>query len=147
MQKIDFAEALNQIISEDPRYTRDAYYFLRDALDFTIKQRRKSKEISAQRTHVTGQQLLEGVRVYAVKQFGPMVMTVFGYWGVRGCEDFGHMVFNLVRCGIFGKTENDSLDDFRDAYNFHDAFVAPYLPGTSATHHRVSLDEPAGELN
>jgi uncharacterized repeat protein (TIGR04138 family) len=89
MPKIDFAEALNQIIAEDPRYTRDAYYFLRDALDFTIKQRRKSKEISGQRTHVTGQQLLEGVRVYAVKQFGPMVTTVFGYWGVRRCEDFG----------------------------------------------------------
>src|SRR4030095_13842294 len=107
MPKIDFAEALNQIIAEDPRYTRDAYCFLRDALDFTIKQRRKSKEISGQRTHVTGQQLLEGVRVYAVKQFGPMVTTVFSYWGVRRCEDFGHMVFNLVRGGIFGKQDND----------------------------------------
>jgi uncharacterized repeat protein (TIGR04138 family) len=147
MQKIDFAEALNQIISEDPRYPREAYHFLRDALDFTIKQRRKSKEISAQRTHVTGQQLLEGVRLYALKQFGPMVTTVFDDWRVKGCEDFGHMVFNLVRCGIFGKTETDSIDDFKGAYDFHDAFVAPYRPVSPRLHHRVPLDQPAEELN
>jgi uncharacterized repeat protein (TIGR04138 family) len=146
MQK-DFVEALNQIISEDPRYPRDAYHFLRDALDFTIKQRRKSKEIPAQRTHVTGQQLLEGIRLYALKQFGPMVTTVFSYWGVTACEDFGHMVFNLVRCGIFGRTETDSLEDFKGAYDFHDAFVALYLPASQAAHRRLAVDQPAEELN
>jgi uncharacterized repeat protein (TIGR04138 family) len=147
MQKTDFAEALNRIVAEDPRYAHDAYHFLRDALDFTIKQRRKSRELAGQRAHVTGQQLLEGVRVYALKQFGPMVPTVFTFWGVRRCEDFGHMVFNLVRHGVFGKTETDSLDDFKDAYSFHDAFVVPYLPPPATTHCRLHVDQPAQELN
>jgi uncharacterized repeat protein (TIGR04138 family) len=147
MQKIDFADALNRIVGEDPRYERDAYHFLRDALDFTIKQRRKSKEIAGQRAHVTGQQLLEGVRLYALKQFGPMVPTVFTFWGIKRCEDFGHMVFNLVRHEVFGKTDSDSLDDFKDAYSFHDAFVAPYLAPPAASLRRRHADQPAQELN
>ena len=147
MQKTEFAEALNRILSEDSRYDRDAYHFLWDALDFTIKQRRKAKECSTQRTHVTGQQLLEGIRLYAVKQFGPMVPTVFAHWGVTRCEDFGHMVFNLVRGRIFGKTDTDSLDDFKGAYDFHEAFVAPFLPESPRAHHRHSVDQAAPELN
>jgi uncharacterized repeat protein (TIGR04138 family) len=35
MQKIGFAEALDSIVSSDRRYHRDAYVFLRDALDYT----------------------------------------------------------------------------------------------------------------
>ena len=94
--------------------------------------------------HVTGQQLLEGIRLYALKQFGPMVPTVFEYWGIRRCDDFGEMVFNLIRVGIFGKTESDSIDDFRGAYTFHDAFVAPFLPERPVAHPRFRMDAPAG---
>ena len=43
MQKIGFAEALDSIVASDPRYQRDAYIFLRDALDFTTKQQKKAK--------------------------------------------------------------------------------------------------------
>jgi uncharacterized repeat protein (TIGR04138 family) len=68
------------------------------------------------------------VRQYALKEFGPMVMTVFSYWGIRRCEDIGHMVFNLIGAGIFGKTEEDSMDDFRSVYDFKDAFVKPFAP-------------------
>src|SRR5688500_8840136 len=100
MQKLDFDQALDVVIAEDSLYDRDAYFFLQDALDYTIKQRKKNKESVS---HVSGQQLLEGIRQYALKQYGPMVTTVFDYWGVRRCDDFGEMVFNLVRVGIFGK--------------------------------------------
>lgn len=126
MQKIGFAEALDSIIASDPRYVRDAYVFLRDALDFTTKQQKKLKGTSVR--HVSGPELLEGVRVYALKEFGPMVMTVFAYWGVRACEDIGHMVFNLIGAGIFGKTEEDSIEDFKNVYDFQDAFVKPFEP-------------------
>ena len=43
MQKIGFAEALDSIVASDRRYSRDAYIFLRDALDFTTKQQKKVK--------------------------------------------------------------------------------------------------------
>ena len=78
--------------------------------------------------HVAGPELLEGVRQYALREFGPMVLTVFESWGIRNCEDIGHMVFNLINAGIFGKTEEDSLEDFKNVYDFKDAFVIPFAP-------------------
>ena len=126
MQKIGFAEALDSIVVNDARYTRDAYVFLRDALDFTTKQQKKAKGTNVR--HVAGPELLDGVRQYALKEFGPMVVTVFENWGIRTSEDIGHMVFNLIDAGIFGKTEEDSLEDFKNVYDFEEAFVKPFVP-------------------
>jgi uncharacterized repeat protein (TIGR04138 family) len=131
MQKIGFAEALDSIIAADSRYYRDAYVFLRDALDFTTKQQKKIK--GAPVRHVTGPELLDGVRQYALKEFGPMVMTVFDSWGIHSCEDFGHMVFNLIEAGIFGKTDRDSIEDFKNVYDFAEAFVKPFAPAKPVT--------------
>ncbi len=126
MQKIGFAEALDSIVASDPRYQREAYVFLRDALDFTTKQQKKLKGATVR--HVAGPELLNGVRQYALKEFGPMVLTVFDSWGIHSCEDIGHMVFNLIGAGIFGKTEEDSMEDFKSVYDFEEAFVRPFLP-------------------
>ena len=131
MQKIGFAEALDSIIANDPRYQRDAYVFLRDALDFTTKQQKKIKGVSVR--HVSGPQLLDGVRRYALKEFGPMVMTVFDSWGIHSCEDVGNIVFNLISAGVFGKTEDDSIEDFKNVYRFEEAFVKPFAPDKPAT--------------
>jgi uncharacterized repeat protein (TIGR04138 family) len=130
MQKIGFAEALDSIVARDPRYHRDAYIFLRDALDFTTKQQKKIKGATVR--HVTGPELLEGVRQYALKEFGPMVMTVFDNWGIHSCEDIGNMVFNLIGAGIFGKTEEDSIEDFKNVYDFVEAFIKPFAPARPA---------------
>jgi uncharacterized repeat protein (TIGR04138 family) len=130
MQKIGFAEALDSIVASDPRYQRDAYIFLRDALDFTTKRQKKIKGATVR--HVTGPELLEGVRQYALKEFGPMVMTVFDNWGVHSCEDIGNMVFNLISAGIFGKTEEDSIEDFKKVYDFEEAFIKPFAPARPA---------------
>ena len=126
MQKIGFAEALDSIVASDPRYQREAYIFLRDALDFTTKQQKKAKGTTVR--HVSGPELLEGVRQYALKEFGPMVVTVFETWGIRSCEDVGHMVFNLIGAGIFGKTDEDSIEDFKAVFDFQEAFVKPFVP-------------------
>ena len=131
MQKIGFAEALDSIVATDPRYQRDAYVFLRDALDYTTKQQKKAKGASVR--HVAGPELLEGVRQYALKEFGPMVVTVFESWGVRSCEDIGRMVFNLIDAGVFGKTEEDSMEDFKAVYDFQEAFVKPFAPEKTAS--------------
>ena len=126
MQKIGFAEALESVVGSDPRYQRDGYIFLRDALDFTTKQQKKVKGVSVR--HVSGPELLDGMRQYTLKEFGPMVMTVFDSWGIRSCEDIGHMVFNLIGAGVFGKTEQDSIEDFKNVYDFEEAFVKPFAP-------------------
>jgi uncharacterized repeat protein (TIGR04138 family) len=126
MQKIGFAEALESIVASDARYQREAYIFLRDALDYTTKQQKKAKGTTVR--HVSGPELLDGVRQYALKEFGPMVMTVFDNWGIRSTEDIGHMVFNLINAGIFGKTDEDSIEDFKNIYDFREAFVKPFAP-------------------
>jgi uncharacterized repeat protein (TIGR04138 family) len=105
------------------------YPFVRDALDFTVKQQKKNKEGTC--SHVTARQLLEGIRAYAIREFGPMVRTVFTYWNVCSCEDLGHIVFNMIRKEILGKNDSDSLDQFRDGYDFTEAFVKPFLPAAN----------------
>jgi uncharacterized repeat protein (TIGR04138 family) len=144
MQKIGFAEALDSIVANDPRYHSDAYVFLRDALDYTTKQQKKTKGASVR--HVAGPELLEGVRQYALREFGPMVVTVLSYWGVRSCEDIGNMVFNLIGAGIFGKTEEDSIEDFKNVYDFREVFVKPFEPD-KAPRRNLPVNLPAPKLS
>ncbi len=145
MPKLEFSEAVDLVATKDARYDRDAYFFLRDALTHTAKQGRKAA--GAAMEHVSGQQLLDGIRHYALKQFGPMVVTVFEYWGIHACKDFGEMVFNLIQAGVFRKTESDTIDDFKGAYTFQQAFVEPFLPETAPPMRRVRMNRPAKELN
>ena len=123
-----FSAAVDTIIAADSRYERDAYLFVRDALEHTTKQKKKARTEMAAEHHVSGQQLLEGVRLYALQQFGPMVPTVFEHWRVRSCEDIGTIVFNLIEAREFGKSDQDTLEDFRRGYDFDDAFVKPFRP-------------------
>ena len=145
MQKIGFAEALDAIVLSDARYQRDAYVFLRDALDYTTKQQKKIK--GALVRHVAGPELLDGVRQYALREFGPMVVTVFSFWGIRCTEDIGHMVFNLIGAGIFGKTEEDSIDDFKNVYDFAEVFVKPFAPIKPQVARKLPPGLPAPKLS
>lgn len=119
-------------VKRDPRYDREAYGFLREALDHTIRAR-KARARSRKERHVRGPELLDGFRELALDQFGPMTMTVMEEWGVRRTEDVGHMVFNLIEVGAFGRTDEDSLDDFCGGFDFREAFVAPFEPGVRAS--------------
>ena len=140
MQKIGFAEALDSIIANDPRYQRDAYIFLRDALDYTTKQQKKARGTTVR--HVAGPELLEGVRQYALKEFGPLVITVFESWGIRACEDIGHMVFNLIDAGVFGKTELSRAGKFP-----RKSFSCPLRPRCTTNVRRVSRLENEAVLD
>jgi uncharacterized repeat protein (TIGR04138 family) len=131
MQSLIFEQVLDVILAANPRYQRDAYYFLREALDYT--QRMAAKAQKGEIRHVSGGELLEGIRRYGLEQFGPMTMTVFESWGVRTCEDFGEIVFILVESNLLAKTEKDSRDDFKSGYNFYDAFCVPFLPASRKT--------------
>ena len=126
MQEINFDGAVDSILAKDQRFTRDAYAFVREALDFT--QKSVGKEVRGAIRHVSGQELLEGVRKFALEQFGPMAVTVFEEWGVKSCRDFGEIVFNMVEIGLLAKTEQDSRGDFRNGYDFTDAFRKPFWP-------------------
>ena len=126
MQEVNFDEVVMQILGKDARYSRDAYVFLREGLDFT--QKLISKENRGATRHVTGQELLDGLRQFALQEFGPMAQTVLEEWGLTQCSDFGNIVFNMVEIGLLAKTDKDSHDDFQTGYDFTDAFCKPYWP-------------------
>ena len=134
MQKLNFGETVDAIVKEDGRYDRDAYYFVREGLDYTIKMLKK--ETRGAGRHVSGQELLDGLRRFALDEFGPMAKTVLTHWGVKKCEDFGEIVFHMVDEGILGKTEQDTPEDFKGGYDFEEAFVKPYQPSPRHRHHR-----------
>src|SRR4051794_10260933 len=104
MQQINFDDGVTKILSKDTRYAREAYDFLREALEFTQKALNKTAKnakireldpvseallVKAEQlgksedSHISGQELLNGFREYALAMFGPMSLTVFEHWGVR----------------------------------------------------------------
>ncbi len=126
MQEVSFDEALAKIQAKDARYHRDAYLFVRDGLDYT--QKTIGTDSRKRVRHVTGQELIGGIREYALQQFGPMAKTVLEDWGITRCEDFGEIVFNMIDVGWLAKTTKDSRADFANGYDFDEAFRKPFLP-------------------
>lgn len=126
MQEFNWEEVLDQILDRDARYPRDAYLFVKDALDHT--QKLVNKRSQGRIRHVSGQELLAGIREFALDQFGPMTATVFEDWGIRSCADFGEIVFNMVESKLLAKTDKDSREDFKDGYDFDVVFRQPFLP-------------------
>ena len=121
---IDLETAIRQrVLPDDDRYTLAAYLFIYEALVFTQKRlQRDDPELEAGRRHVSGQELLEGIREYATRMFGPLAPTVFRSWGLKTTSDFGEIVFNLVEHELLGKTDTDRREDFADGFDFDTAF-------------------------
>lgn len=126
MHELSFEEAIKRLRLKDPRYRADAYLFVREALDFT--QKLVSRDNQKKARHVTGQELLDGIRQFALKEYGPMSATVLQEWGITNCPDFGEIVFNMVEVGLLARTEEDRREDFQNGYDFSAAFRKPFLP-------------------
>ncbi len=141
MQKKGFPETIDELVEKDPRYDREAYFFLRGALEFTVKTLHGG-EGGKGGAHVSAGQLLEGVRDFALKEYGPMTRMVLEYWGVRESMDIGYLVFNLVGSGVFGRNDTDRLEDFAGGLDFEEAFTSPFRPARITPPPGVP-DEPA----
>jgi len=126
MQPIQFEESVAAILCKDSRYDGQAFLFLKDSLDFTLK--RFLGENGGQPRHVSGKELLEGFRDHALEQYGPMAATLMDEWGVKECRDVGNMVFLMIEEQIFGKQESDRPEDFDKVFDFRKAFREPFLP-------------------
>lgn len=129
MQDLEFNEIIDLIHKEDSRFDKRAYHFVRAGLDATVKElKKKDPERARKSQHVCGGELLHGLRAYALEQYGPLAFTVLNDWGVTRCRHFGEIVFKLIEYNVLSKTENDSLDDFGDIFDFESAFVKPFEP-------------------
>ena len=111
----NFYQAVEEICARDNRYKPDAYEFIIQALHFTQAKLKKQG-------HVTGRELLEGIREFVIEQYGPTAKTVLAHWGIIKTQDFGNLVFNLIDKKMLSKTDTDSIDDFRDIYDFEVVF-------------------------
>ncbi len=119
----DTWKKLQKVVDRDCRYSIQSYQFIFEALDFTASRLgKKYNSTMEEERHVTGQELSEGIKEYALRKFGFMARIVFVQWGITKSEDFGEIVFNLVDSGLMGRTESDSLEDFKDLYDFYTEF-------------------------
>ena len=106
-EKKDFYKTAEEICGEDPRYRADAYEFVMQALHFTQKKLKKN-------THVSGRELAQGARDFAIEEYGPLAKAVLLYWGVKNTSDLGNIVFNMIGHKMLSKTDEDSIADFND---------------------------------
>jgi uncharacterized repeat protein (TIGR04138 family) len=126
MAKINFAEVVEQICEKDLRFSSDAYHFVQEGLNHTLKSLKRGGQHTHR--HVSGQELLHGLREFALKEYGPMSKAVLNEWGIKTTDDIGQIVFNLVNASVLGKNDTDSPGDFKNVFTFDDAFVKPFVP-------------------
>ena len=136
-------------MNRDRRYQLDGYAFVEEALEYAHKAlgMGKSKpseeeepesgepEVQKER-HLTGQELCEAIRQYAVEEFGYLAKSVLNSWGIYSTRDFGNIVFNLIEIKRMKKTREDRLEDFDDVYDFDTAFQKSFhfRPGSEQEH-------------
>lgn len=129
---IDPTHPIVKLVKDDRRYKLDAYAFVFEALNFAHTQlgmgaerppeaeEEEPEEGAAKEAerHLTGQQLCEAIRLYALEQYGYMAQCVLNSWGVNSTSDFGEIVFNLIGIGQMRKTTDDRREDFDDVFDF-----------------------------
>lgn len=131
MRNENFENAVDRILQQDKRYPRDAYTLLPIVLDYTERrvreqQRMGEREDHEHSAHVTGAQLAEGYRDYMLEEFGPFAYGISKDLNILATIDIGHLVYNLIEVGCFGKTDEDRLEDFDNVYDLEEALCANY---------------------
>lgn len=121
------SDPLRRLALKDGRYAPDAFQFLFESLDHAIRLAGRENTEGTDR-HVSGQELLAGMRAHAIEIFGPLAGAVWRAWGIRDTLDWGRIVFLLVEEGLLNRQETDSIEDFRQGFDFDEAFVASYRP-------------------
>ncbi len=130
--------SLHRLLRKDPRFPLDAYLFVREALSFAadelnlgspqyeepvleIEDEAADDEGIVER-HLTGQELCEAIRQYAINQFGYMAQVVLRNWGIFSTGDFGDIVYNMIDVGLMKKSPQDCRTHFDDVYDFDEVF-------------------------
>lgn len=127
---LDPSHPIAELLRRDKRYHFDAYVFVFESLRFAQdvlglgKQHGASDEPLDEEEperHVTGPELCEAMRQYALEQYGYLAKNVLNHWGITSTGDFGEIVFNLIEIGQMRKTPDDRREDFDDVYEFSEA--------------------------
>ena len=122
-----------QMLERDPRYRLEAYQFVREGLDYAqrvlgmgvVRPLRRGEKPPPE-SHLTGQELCEALRRFALDQFGFMAKWVLNSWGIHATSDFGELVYNMIAVNLMRKSKTDRREDFDGIYDFEDAFVRQF---------------------
>jgi uncharacterized repeat protein (TIGR04138 family) len=130
---------LEDLLRRDRRYPFEAYEFVFNALShtqrlldrvppeglrFLAEMKNPTRE---KRHHVSGPELLEGVRDLARQEFGLMARIVFRLWGINTTDDIGEIVFNLIDAELMSQTDEDHRADFHAVYDMETALTEGYV--------------------
>jgi uncharacterized repeat protein (TIGR04138 family) len=136
-------QKLDELVRLDPRYAREAYEFLFASLAHTQKllgrnfarsvppeKASDSSPTGEEECHVTGAQLLLGMRDLALREFGLMARTVFRMWGINQTDD-------LIDANLMSRTPEDNKSDFHAVYDLDEALERNY---------RIEIPQEADEV-
>jgi uncharacterized repeat protein (TIGR04138 family) len=119
------ARSVEEVAAELENFALDAFFFVQQGVNATARKLHGPRTKKKPR-HITGQELAEGLREIAVGQWGMLARTVLERWGITTTLDFGRIVYALIDAGLMSRTDEDSLDDFRNVYDFRSAFEKSY---------------------
>ncbi|MFI4862167.1 MAG: Minf_1886 family protein [Phycisphaerales bacterium JB063] len=123
------SELMNVV--QSTRYPLDAFLFIQRGLDFTVRRMHGEMDPLEEAfegddepssRHVSGQDLCRGLRDFAIREYGLLARTVLGRWHITSCRDFGEIVFAMVDGGLMHKTDDDTIRDFLNVFDFTTAF-------------------------
>jgi uncharacterized repeat protein (TIGR04138 family) len=131
---------LDELLQRDSRYPFEAYEFVFNALAHTQRMldrlpeddprvsgpTSKKSATGERQHHVSGPELLEGVRDLALREFGLLARTVFRMWGINATDDIGEIVFNLIDAELMSQTNEDRKSDFHNVYDMDRALTEGY---------------------
>jgi uncharacterized repeat protein (TIGR04138 family) len=122
----DNDKTLEEIVAEVGVYSLDAFKFVQEGLSFAVQRVHGEGSDPETGRHISGQELCEGLREYALARWGLLAGTVLKRWGITATMDFGRIVFVMIEHGMLQKTDHDTIDDFRNVYDFRTAFESKY---------------------
>lgn len=151
----DLPPSFMDLLKQDHRYPKEAYFFVFETLDYAQKTLKMGKKTSSEplpaeipsdpncveedendedqaaHHHISGQELSLAARQYAIDQYGALAKTVLNSIGIHCTGDFGEIVYNMIRIGRMRKTPEDKREDFDNVFDFDEAFENKYHFGTT----------------
>lgn len=119
-------ELYDEVARRHPQYPRAAYVFVGTAVHEIavkiLKHHSDSDEKSNRSRHITGQELVLGLKDLLLKRYGRLAIDVLRHWHISETLDFGKIVYFLVEVQLLSVSPEDSFEDFRDVYSFSDVF-------------------------
>src|SRR4030042_785778 len=115
-------KSIEEIAKLDGRFPLRAFEFVHEGLGRTVKKSYGDDATAQGPHHITGGQLCLGLAELASEKWGRMARVVLNQLGIKSTQDFGRIVYLLVEHKWMYARPEDSIDEFKNVYDFEDIF-------------------------